>query len=50
MHSGAHILGTGSINSHDEIIYCCKVEHPENYATIDKWVKSLDCVSNEVNK
>ncbi len=44
--SGTHILGSGQINSGDYIVYATKTEHPESYATIDKWIKSLNCVSN----
>ena len=45
--TGSSILGSGHIASHDYIIFATKTEHPESYATIDKWVKSLESVSNE---
>jgi hypothetical protein len=45
--SGTVIFGSGGINSHEYQIYATKTEHPESYATIEKWIEKLECVSEE---
>ncbi len=45
--SGFNILGTGAITSHETQIYATKTEHPESYATIENWINSVECVSEE---
>jgi hypothetical protein len=46
-HSGSFFLGTGYFNGHSSYIWASKAEHPESYATVEKWIKSLNCVSND---
>ena len=41
------ILGTGYFDSSSIQMYASKTEHPESYATIEKWIKSINCVSND---
>lgn len=48
MHTtGTFIFGSGGFNSQESQVYATKTEHPESYATIEKWVNSLECVSEE---
>ena len=46
-HSGSFILGTGHFREHFSHIWASKAQHPENYATLEKWIKSINCVSND---
>jgi hypothetical protein len=41
------MFGTGSVTSVNNSIVANKEEHTESYKTIDKWINSLECVSNE---
>jgi len=45
--NGAFILGSGAISSQESQVYATKTEHPKSYATIEKWIESLECVSEE---
>lgn len=47
--SGQFIMGSGSIQTHDSNIYATKKEHPESYATIEKYYNSVTCVTNDKN-
>ena len=43
--TGSVLFGSGSIGSHDNLVYATKTDHPESYATIEKWIQSIECVS-----
>jgi len=45
-HQGIVLLGSGGITHQPEQIWASKKEHPESYATIEKWIDTLECVSN----
>ena len=47
--NGTFIFGTGSINTNNEI-YATKKDHPESYKAIDRWINSIECVSNANKK
>jgi hypothetical protein len=47
--AGTIILGSGGFNSQESQVYALKTEHPESYAIIEKWINSIECVSNEKN-
>ena len=49
-YSGFFMLGSGSINNCSNEIYATKEQHPESYKTIEKWINSLECVSNSNEK
>lgn len=46
-HSGFLMLGSGSFHGVNNEIYATKKDHQESYETIEKWVNSLECVSNK---
>jgi hypothetical protein len=46
-HSGFLMLGSGSFNGVNNEICANKKDHQESYETIEKWVNSLECVSNK---
>ena len=43
--SGATLFGSGSIESNSYQVFATKLDHPDSYAIIDKWIKSLECAS-----
>lgn len=45
-HSGAFFLGSGYFHGHSSYIWASKAEHPESYATVEKWIHSMKCVSD----
>jgi len=47
--NGTFIFGTGSIDTNNEI-YATKKEHPESYEAIDRWINSIECISNTNKK
>jgi hypothetical protein len=47
LNSSYFILGTGYFGTDPSQIWASKKAHPESYATIEKWIQSMDCVSNE---
>ncbi len=47
LRSSAFVFGTGYFSSDPSQIWASKAEHPESYATIEKWIQSMECVSNE---
>ena len=46
-HSGFLMFGSGAINGDTHQIFATKKDHPESYTTIEKWVNSIECVTNE---
>ncbi len=44
---GWFFLGTGYFGSGLRQMWASKEAHPESYATIEKWIQSMDCVSND---
>ena len=44
--SGNFILGSGHFCEYSSSIWASKAEHPESYATIEKWIQSIHCVSD----
>lgn len=50
IHSGFLMFGSGSINGENNQIFATKEQHPESYKAIEKWVNSLECVSNANEK
>lgn len=44
---GSFILTIGGFKSEESRVYATKVEHPESYATIEKWISTLGCASEE---
>ena len=49
-HSGFLMFGSGSINGNNNEIFATKKDHLQSYETIEKWVNSLKCVSDELTK
>jgi len=45
--TGTFIFGSGGFNSQESQVYATKTEHPESYAIIEKWIGTLECVSEE---
>jgi hypothetical protein len=43
----AFIFGTGYFDSVPFQMWASKAEHPQSYATIEKWIHSIECVSDE---
>jgi hypothetical protein len=47
LRSSAFIFGTGYFGSDPSQIWASKADYPESYATIEKWIQSMECVSDE---
>jgi hypothetical protein len=47
--NGLFIFGTGSIDTNNEI-YATKKDHEDSYKAIDRWIHSIECVSNANKK
>ena len=47
---GSFIFGSGFINTGNNSIYATKKEHPESYEAIEKWINSIECISNANKK
>ena len=48
--SSFFVFGSGYFSSDPYIIWASKAQHPESYATIEKWIQSMECVSDENHK
>ena len=47
LHSNPFFLGIGYFGSSSIKICASKAEYPESYATVEKWIQSINCVSND---
>jgi hypothetical protein len=50
LQSSYFFLGTGYFGTELTQTWASKKEYPESYATIEKWIQSMECVSNKTNK
>ena len=44
---GSFLLSSGGFKSDESRVYVTKVEHPESYAIIEKWIGTLECASTK---
>lgn len=47
LNSSFLFLGTGYFGTGTNQIWASKKEYPESYASIERWIQNMDCVSNE---
>ena len=47
LNSSYLFLGTGYFGTSPTQIWASKKEYPESYASIEKWIQNMDCVSND---
>lgn len=47
--NGVFIFGTGSIDTNNEI-YVTKDQHEDSYKIVERWINSLECISNANKK
>ena len=50
LRSSVFIFGTGYFSSDPYTIWASKADYPESYATIEKWIQTMECVSEENHK